>query len=113
MRTISVPAGAHELKVTLAWDDVPFQGAQLYQLTSDLDLYLLSPSQQQPRLPWTLNTKEGKEGEPAKTGEDHVNVVEQVQVTTPEPGEWQAVVRASRLSNPKFLQTYSLVFTVH
>ena len=75
--TISVPQGAKEIKATLAWDDLPKESISNGGLTNDLDLSLVSPSQEVFQ-PWVLNPAKGKEGDPAIRGPDHTNVVEQV-----------------------------------
>src|SRR5262249_55566973 len=100
-----------ELKVTLAWDDPPRESISKGGLTNDLDLSLISPSQEIV-LPWVLNPAKGKEAGAAQRGLDHANVVEQVSVSNPRAGNWQISVKASTLGNARFSQTYSLVVTV-
>jgi hypothetical protein len=107
---ISVAAGLDELKVTLVWDDRPVGIFSNEALSNDLDLVLLSPTGNQ-HLPFLLNTVAGKETEPAQTGVDHVNVVEQVVVAQPEPGVWRIAVQASKIGSPTNGQTYSLVMS--
>jgi hypothetical protein len=113
-QTVAVPAGAKEIKVTLAWDDPPreiISGGGGSLLTNDLDLSLRSPSQEQV-LPWILSQNAGSEAKPATRGEDHVNVVEQVSVPNPAAGNWQITVKATHLPASRFAQSYSLVVTV-
>jgi hypothetical protein len=64
-----------------------------------------------PALPWVLNPARGKEGDQAIRGPDHTNVVEQVSVPNPTAGNWQISVKAAKLGNPRYGQTYSLVVT--
>jgi subtilisin family serine protease len=110
IQEISVGSGLNELKVTLAWDDRPLGVFANEELSSDLDLVVLSPTGA-PHLPFLLNAVAGKEREPAQTGVDHVNVVEQVLVRQPEAGVWRISVRASKIGSPVDGQTYSLVMS--
>jgi hypothetical protein len=110
VRTLAVPAGAKEIKVTLVWDDPPRESISSGGLTNDLDLSLISPLKET-FLPWVLNPAQGKEGDAAVRGEDHANVAEQVSVSNPAAGNWQISVKASTLGNARFGQTYSLVVT--
>jgi Subtilase family len=112
-KTVEVPAGAKEIKVTLAWDDPPRSSFGVGGLSNNLDLSLKSPSpSQDPILPWILDTTNGNEGKPAKPGVDNVNVVEQVSVPNPQAGSWQINVKATALGDVRIAQTYSLVVTV-
>jgi hypothetical protein len=110
MQTLVVPSGAKAIKVTLAWDDPPRSSISSGGLTNDLDLSLISPSRRT-FLPWILNPAQGKQGDAAVPGLDHANVVEQVSVSNPAAGTWQISVKASRLGDARFGQSYSLVVT--
>lgn len=110
-RDVTVPAGAGEVKVTLVWDDRPTAVFTDEALANDLDLVLVSPARGQ-HLPSTLNAVPGKEAEPALTGIDRLNVVEQVLVRQPGEGAWRIEVRAGKIGSPVDGQTYSLVTSV-
>jgi hypothetical protein len=110
LQTVAVPAGAKEIKVTLVWDDPPRSAISSGGLTNDLDLTLISPTRET-ILPWVLNPAQGREGDAATRGADHANVVEQVSVSNPAAGNWQISVRAEKLGNARFSQTYSLAVT--
>ncbi len=109
-KTVAVPAGAKEIKVTLAWDDLPPSSLSSSAITNNLDLSLSSPSNDV-FLPWILNLAPGKEGAPASRGVDRANVVEQVSVPNPVAGNWQITVKATQLGNARYGQAYSLVVT--
>jgi hypothetical protein len=110
LQSLAVPAGAKEVKITLAWDDPPRSSITSGGLTNDLDLSVISPSREK-ILPWVLNPSKGKEAAAAVRGADRANVVEQVSILNPAPGNWQISVKAEKLGNARFGQTYSLVVT--
>lgn len=127
--TVVVPAGAPELKVTLAWDDEagnPAWGVQARQLVNDLDLSLIAPDGTTVWRPWVLpalpraalNASNQDIGTPdpivratnivtASRGIDTLNNLEQVQVPNPVAGTWTIRVQASALPNGN-TQRYSL-----
>ncbi len=74
-----------ELKVSVAWDDVPGELLAAKELVNDLDLTLESPSGTMYE-PWILNPN--NPGSNATRGADHLNNVEQVTVDNPEDGVW-------------------------
>jgi hypothetical protein len=103
-----VPVGEDTLKATLVWDDV--DGATL---VNDLDLTLTSPNGVVAR-PWRLDPTAGNRGNPATTGIDRTNNVEQVVIANPAPGTWVTSVRAFRIdpTATPAEQSYSLVRTM-
>ncbi|GJM45539.1 MAG: hypothetical protein DHS20C21_23810 [Gemmatimonadota bacterium] len=85
--SFGVPPDASEVKVTLAWDDVAGAAAASVALVNDLEL-VVTDALGTRHFPWTLSP-----GSPSaaavRTGEDHVNPLEQVFVDSAiEPGEW-------------------------
>lgn len=75
-----------QLKITVAWDDVPGTPAVDPVLVNDLDLVVTDPSGIQ-HFPWTLDPN--NPGNPAvQTQADHLNNIEQVLVDNPEAGVW-------------------------
>lgn len=114
---IYVPAGTPELKVTLVWDDYPAAPAPPNtspKLVNDLNLRLIEPVTETEHLPWVLNPLDpADDGDidpddivAAAPGEDHLNNVEQVQVTNPTGGIW--IVRVDESGLPEPSQPYSL-----
>ena len=99
-----------DIKITLAWDDLSANPSHKKMLINDLDLYVLSPSGKK-FYPWTLNLSD-LEAPAIRSKEDHLNVIEQVYITSEEVLEegldnWSIVVNASELESP--VQEYSLV----
>lgn len=125
VHTVVVPAGAAEVRVTLAWDDAP--GSELTantapKLVNDLDLVLEAPDGTvhqpfvlPPLVPETpvggiytgVDPVAAANIVPATTGPDHLNNVEQVVVASPGSGNWMA--RVSGFSVPVPVQRYSIV----
>jgi subtilisin family serine protease len=120
---MDVPAGAGEVKASLAWDDEPgstITAQTTSKLVNDLDLELLAPDGTVVR-PWTLDplpvTANPGSGAPdpitaadvvpARRGVDRRNNVEMAHVSLPQVGEWRIRVRAFNLPNGR-AQTYSI-----
>ena len=120
---VDVPAGAGEIRATLAWDDEP--GSTVTSITStklvnDLDLELVAPDGTVVR-PWTLDPLpvSASPGDgapdpitaadvvPARRDVDRRNNVEMANVPLPAAGEWKVRVRAFNLPNAN-AQPYSL-----
>lgn len=103
-----VNTGDPQLKVTLAWDDVPGTPNVVPSLINDLDLVVTSPSGVR-HYPWTLGGLDSP-GVPAiRTREDHINNSEQVVVDNPDPGAW--IVRVRGTTVPSGPQPFSLAGT--
>lgn len=81
-----VPVGAAELKLTLAWDDLPAPPGASAQLVNDLDLIVTGPDGVR-RYPWTLNPQL-PDAPAVRTQADHRNNIEQVALSNPPPGEY-------------------------
>ncbi|MEZ6086194.1 MAG: S8 family serine peptidase [Phycisphaerae bacterium] len=93
-----------QLKVTLAWDDVPGTPAVNPVLVNDLDLRVLDANSNA-FMPWTLNP--AVPGDPAiRTQADHVNNIEQVVIDAPPPGEY--FVQITGFNVPQGPQSFSL-----
>jgi len=122
---MTVPAGAAELRVALAWDDEPgslILGAKQPRLVNDLDLEMTDPNGVAV-LPWTLvrppqAAEAWKDGldpikptdlPPATRGPypDRVNNVELISVPEPQPGTWSIKVKLHHLGGTD-PQLYSL-----
>jgi uncharacterized repeat protein (TIGR01451 family) len=106
---LEVPEGTAQVKLTLVWDDPPAAENAALALVNDLDLLVLDPNQAR-AYPWTLDP-ENPAAPAVQSREDHLNVVEQVQVdSNPTPGVWsvQVIGRNVPVNAP---QKYSLAFT--
>lgn len=99
-----VSEGDPQLKVTLAWDDVPGTPNVELALVNDLDLRVYDPAGTQ-RFCWTLDPDQ-PEASAAKTGGDHINNIEQVVVDDPTPGVWRIEVYGFNV--PAGPQSFSL-----
>lgn len=102
---VAVPAGAGPLRITLAWDDEPAADGANPALVNDLDLVVTDPAGVR-RYPWTLNPATPTAAA-VRTGEDHANNLEQVQVDAPAAGNWTVVVRGTSVTSGR--QNFSLV----
>ena len=95
-----VPAGMPDLRLTLAWSDLP--SAAGGGLVNDLDLRLVPPGGGAPRQPFAPNATSPWLA--AGTGDNTADNVEQVLVQSPAAGTWTAQVTAkpgSLLSGPQ------------
>ncbi len=105
--TINVAAGTPELKITIAWDDVPGTPNTIPSLVNDLDLVVLDPSGVR-HYPWTVDPADP--GSPAvRTQEDHLNNIEQVQVSNPAAGTWN--IQVAGTSVPQGPQGFAICST--
>lgn len=84
--SLNIPQNAHNLKVTLAWMDVPAMANAAQALTNDLDLALQHNGQTW--LPWVLNVfphPDSLRQLPTRK-KDRLNNVEQITLDNPTPG---------------------------
>lgn len=101
---VLVGAADAELRVTLAWDDVPGTPNVSPALVNDLDLSVFDESQIE-HLPWTLDPNDP--GAPAvRTQRDRLNNVEQVVIDNPTAGVYRIEVRGFNVAQGP--QTFSL-----
>ncbi|MBD0254802.1 MAG: S8 family serine peptidase [Cytophagales bacterium] len=91
--TLRIPAGARNLKVTLAWNDPAARPNATPALENDLDLRLAGPGGAW--LPWKLDptADPARLAAPATRGEDHLNNVEQVSLEKPAAGTYTVAVK--------------------
>ncbi|GAG44002.1 unnamed protein product, partial [marine sediment metagenome] len=101
---INVPEGISSVKVTLVWDDYPAAANADPALVNDLDLVLIGPSETT-HYPWVLDPN--SPGNPATTGTNTIDNVEQVYVENPQAGIWTVRVKGTTIPNPP--QSYSIV----
>lgn len=93
-----------QLKVTLAWDDVPGTPNVNPALVNDLDLLVLDAATNS-FFPWTLNPASPATAA-VRTQPDHVNNIEQVVIDNPPPGSY--IVRIHGFNVPQGPQSFSL-----
>ncbi|MBN1343477.1 MAG: S8 family serine peptidase [Phycisphaerae bacterium] len=105
---VEVPAGATELKVTMAWDDPPGAVNTTPELVNDLDLVAISPGGASVHYPWTLDPGNG-DAPAIRTQRDDRNNIEQVVVDAPAAGVW--TIKVIGYAVPEGPQTYSLAAT--
>ena len=104
---VIVQPGDTELRITLAWDDVPASPLPIAALVNDLDLIVTDPAGDR-WLPWTINPADP--GAPAtRSSEDHLNNIEQVSVADPMVGAWRVQIRGTAV--PIGPQEYALAAT--
>lgn len=102
---VIVSPGDPELKVTLAWDDVPGTPNVSPALVNDLDLRVFDPSLTR-HYPWTLNPADPN-APAVQTQEDHTNNIEQVYIANPTPGAYLIELAGTNVPQPS--QPFSLV----
>ncbi|MEM8836297.1 MAG: S8 family serine peptidase [Planctomycetota bacterium] len=105
---VVVSPGASEMKVTIAWDDVPASPNVIPSLVNDLDLVVHSPSGVR-AYPWTLGGLANPGADAVRTTENRVDNIEQVFVENPEPGAW--TIEVVGFNVPEGPQPFSIVVT--
>ncbi len=101
---VDVPSGGAELRVMLAWDDLPGESMAEPVLQNDLDLVLLGPEGTTWE-PWILDPDEPTAA--ASTGTNTLDNLEGVSVWAPAAGIYTVQVTASRLVDSA--QAFALV----
>lgn len=111
--TVSVPAGQHQLKATLAWSDAEAPANAARALINDLDLELVAVGTDQRWQPWVLSTfpQADSLALPARRRPDHLNNVEQITLAVPTPGIYELRVRGFAV--PQGPQAFSLAYEVN
>jgi len=106
---IIIPENITNLKIMLAWTDIPASTKDIIALKNDLDLKLTYGSQT--FLPWILTNNKNLKfiQQPANKGIDKLNTIEQVTIKNPIAGNYKIVVSSGGLSSEKtfFNITYS------
>lgn len=85
-----VNPGDPQVKVTLAWDDVPGTPDVMPVLVNDLDLRVFDPANNL-YYPWTLAPM-NPSAPAVQNAPDHANNIEQVVINTPTPGAYRIEV---------------------
>ncbi len=104
---LSIPAGLAQVKIMLYWADVPAFPDAAVALVNDLDLTLEAPDGTI-HYPYVLDHTPDPTllDQPATTGEDHLNNMEQVAVENPMPGSWTIHINGTAV--PQGPQTFYL-----
>ena len=79
-----------EVKVTIAWDDVPATPLMIPSLVNDIDIVVIDPNGTT-HYPWTIDP--GNPGDPAVRNQpDHLNNIEQVQIDAATSGVYRILM---------------------
>jgi hypothetical protein len=105
---IQVPSGVSQLKVMLYWHDPAANVLATQTLVHDLDLEVVTPSNQTIR-PKILNPSALLVEQPATEGEDHTNNHEQIILDNPPPGAYTIRVKGTEVLTAP-LQPYAIAF---
>ena len=107
---ITVPAGTHRLKVTLAWTDPEAAPNAPQTLVNDLDLVLARPADGQRWLPWTLSAFPHLDSLalPARRRANHRDNLEQITLDLPAAGTYELRVRGYQIGQGP--QSFSLAY---
>ena len=108
--SITIPTGSSlaQLKVMLYWNDSAAASMAATALVNDLDLEVADPAASI-HLPQLLNSSPANVSDPATTGADHLNNIEQVIIDNPAPGNYTFSIKGTTI--PSGTQhEYFLVF---
>ncbi len=96
--SITIPAGSSiaQLKVMLYWNDSAAAVFAANALVNDLDLSVTDPAATV-YLPQILNVNPASVADPATTGADHINNIEQVVINNPGPGTYNFVINGTSI----------------
>ncbi|MBV9986525.1 MAG: S8 family peptidase, partial [Chitinophagaceae bacterium] len=98
--SISIPANARNLKISLCWTDPPAQANTYKALVNDLDLELYRPLSNESWKPWVLNSNANIDSLqllPVRR-RDSVNTIEQVSIDDPQAGNYELRVGGFAMS---------------
>ncbi|MEO5685366.1 MAG: S8 family serine peptidase [Chitinophagaceae bacterium] len=108
--TVAVPTGAENLKILLAWTDLPATANAYTAIVNDLDLTVMYNTSGQGWLPWVLNTAAQKDSLQLLPVQkrDSLNTVEQVTIDQPPAGSYTITVNGHSIpaGGQKFFIVY-------
>jgi hypothetical protein len=110
LHSITVPANAATLKVTLTWTDPPAMVNSYKALVNDLDAELYFPATSQRWLPWVLNSAasvDSLQQLPVRK-RDSLNNTEQITIDNPQPGVYELQVKGFNVSSA--VQSYAIAW---
>ena len=107
---ISIPANIKNIKLMLVWNDEPAGPNAFTALVNDLDLVLKNRSNESTFLPWVLSSLPNSSSllSLPQRGRDSLNVVEQITLSKPLPGDYIVYVKGHEVSNAT--QPYFVVY---
>ena len=106
--SITVPENTAQLKIMLYWNDPAAAILASQTLVNDLDIEVLNPSQVK-TLPKILDAAPLNVDNPATTGADHINNIEQVVIDRPVAGNYTITIKGTAINqNPE--QEYFVVY---
>ena len=96
--SITIPAGSSiaQLKVMLYWNDSAAAVFASNALVNDLDLSVTDPAATV-HLPQILDVNPAAVANPATTGADHINNIEQVVINNPGPGTYNFLINGTTI----------------
>ncbi len=108
--TISLPANAKYLKITICWNDPPALPNSFKALVNDIDLELVHNNTVQTWLPWVLNNFPHADSllKPASRQRDSLNNVEQITVDIPPAGDYTLLVKGRSINTTE--QAYHIAW---
>ncbi|WP_127132337.1 S8 family peptidase [Pseudoflavitalea rhizosphaerae] len=100
---LNIGPGIRRLKATLCWTDPPAGPGNTKALLNDLDLQLKHTGSGAVVYPWVLSQAAHADSlnKPAHRGIDTINNIEQVSLDFPEPGQYQLIIKGSKVSGPQ------------
>lgn len=109
--TISVPSNTAKVRFMVYWTDPEASISANTALINDLDMTVTDPSASE-HLPWILDPTANATtlDQPATTGEDHLNNVEQVEITSPAAGDYIVKVKGTQV--PMGPQRFHVVYWI-
>jgi hypothetical protein len=107
---LTVPNNLKSLKITLVWHDTNSNISSAKALVNDLDLELRNISNNIYYKPWVLNSFPNIDSLslPATRKKDTLNNVEQISIALPNAGNYQLIVKASKVVSQK--QKYAITY---
>ena len=100
-KTIPIPAGISQLKLTLSWTDSAAQVNTSRALINDLDLSLVEPGTGNIYYPWVLSKAANTDSLKRQSirGRDSIHTTEQLSVDLPVTGNWLIRVNGTKVIN--------------
>lgn len=107
---LEIPANTAKVKVMLYWNDPAPSSLSGKNLVNDLDLTVIN-STSTTIFPKLLDPTPSNVNNPATTGADHINNIEQVVIETPVAGTYQINVKGTAV-NQNATQEYFVVYDI-
>ena len=100
-KTISLPTGITQFKLTLSWTDSAAQVNTSRSLINDLDLSLVEPLTGNIYYPWVLSKAANADSlkRQSARGRDSIHTAEQISMASPVAGNWLIRVNGTKVIN--------------